>query len=326
MSDDARGAFTTRPLSRAPTAPSCRSLHGGQAAARMPGLTSGTLVTHEIKQKSPWKWSSWVSLSSAVHQTPCPAGLPQQAMKRGQRDRCSEPSPWAAGRGGRRGRALQRESSVDWACGNGLWLGAEVTDPGASSARGSAAPAPLPARWAPGRSAGPAAGRVGLASGWAWGNGGPVSARVSVPSPCTDLLGRAPGPGSPGRTGEGQFPPQPTQGATGAKGIAPGPWRQGLVGAVARKPEPAQPQNSPPFFLPFFLPFLLLQAPPTSASSINPFVPSKPVQAGGPLAKGQEKNCRWERSRPWSHSWAAHAMGPHTRTVGAWTLHHLSPF
>lgn len=112
--------------------------------------------------------------------------------------------------------------------------------------------------------------------------------RMSVPSPCTDLLGvlwvQDPQAGPVG----GSHP----KGATGQR-IPLGPWRQGLVGAVARKPEPAQPPEQPlPFFLPFFLLLFLLQVPPYSClQHINPFVSSKPVQAGGPRLQGQVKNC-----------------------------------
>lgn len=51
----------------------------GGPNARTPGLTSGTLATHEIKQQSPWKWSLWVSSE------PCraPDSLPNWAPTTG---------------------------------------------------------------------------------------------------------------------------------------------------------------------------------------------------------------------------------------------------
>ena len=103
--------------------------------------------------------------------------------------------------------------------------------------------------------------------------------RMSVPSPCTDLLGvlwvQDPQAGPVG----GRHP----KGATGQR-IPLGPWRQGLVGAVARKPEPAQPPEQPlPFFLPFFLLLFLLQVPPTPASStLTPLSPASQFRQEAP--------------------------------------------
>lgn len=121
--------------------------------------------------------------------------------------------------------------------------------------------------------------------------------RASFPTPRTDLLG-VPRVQDPRQDLWGAVPLHShPKGATRQR-IPPGPWRQGLVGAVAREPEPAQPPEQP---LPFFLPFLLLQAPHPRLQHINPSVPSKPVQAGGPRLNGPVEDCRSRVLHPRSH-------------------------
>lgn len=94
------------------------------------------------------------------------------------------------------------------------------------------------------------------------------------------------------------------------------PWGRLLLGNQSQPREAAgpykggglSPEEPQPF--PLFLPlhFLFLPAP----RHINPFVPSNPVQAGGPRLKGWVKNCQSEGPTSSATSWEAHVTRPYS--------------
>ena len=89
--------------------PADRSMEARLPEHKNAGLTSGTLATHEITQRSPWKWSSRVSPEHCRAPDPLPNWAPTTGEEKGvERDALSrvpglrEGRPRAALTGGQR--------------------------------------------------------------------------------------------------------------------------------------------------------------------------------------------------------------------------------